>query len=186
MIAVSVQRMDMLADASYADRTESAVAEIQLVVNLDGTLVRSDLLVESLLGLIWRGMKHGIAAKTAIDATHLPYDERVLALIEEARCEGRRSTSPRRATSATSQRWQPTWVPTDRLPRTRRLISPGPLCPERRILHKRYRRSWSGSVRGPRASIEIGCPNPDQLRRSSVAPPAPLGVQNSETLAAVG
>jgi putative transposase len=28
--------------------------------------------------------------------------------------------------------------------------------------------------------------NPDQLRRSSVAPPAPLGVQNSETLTAAG
>ena len=28
--------------------------------------------------------------------------------------------------------------------------------------------------------------NPDQLRRSSVAPPAPLGVQNSETLTATG
>ena len=28
--------------------------------------------------------------------------------------------------------------------------------------------------------------NPDQLRRSSVAPPAPLGVQTSETLTAAG
>ncbi|MCA1394598.1 transposase, partial [Bradyrhizobium sp. IC3123] len=28
--------------------------------------------------------------------------------------------------------------------------------------------------------------NPDQLRRSSVAPPAPLGVQNPETLTAAG
>ncbi len=28
--------------------------------------------------------------------------------------------------------------------------------------------------------------NPDQLHRSSVAPPAPLGVQNSETLTAAG
>ncbi|MDI3567586.1 IS3 family transposase, partial [Bradyrhizobium sp. Arg816] len=28
--------------------------------------------------------------------------------------------------------------------------------------------------------------NPDQLRRSSVAPPAPLGVQNPETLTATG
>jgi hypothetical protein len=101
------QRMDMLADASYADRPESADAEIPLVVDLDGTLVRSDLLVESafaylgvnpfrifsLPGLMLQGkagLKDGIAAKTAIDATHLPYDERVLALIEEARREGRK------------------------------------------------------------------------------------------------
>jgi hypothetical protein len=97
----------MIADASYADRTESAVAEIPLVVDLDGTLVRSDLLVEtafaylgvnpfrifSLLGLIRQGkagLNDGVAAETTIDATHLPYDERVLALIEEARCEGRK------------------------------------------------------------------------------------------------
>lgn len=99
--------MDILADASYADQPESADAEIPLVVDLDGTLVRSDLLAESafaylgvnpfrifsLPGLMLQGkagLKDGIACKTAIDATRLPYNERVLALIEEARHEGRK------------------------------------------------------------------------------------------------
>lgn len=78
-----------------------------LVVDLDGTLVRSDLLVES--AFAWMGvnplrvfslprllaqgkaaLKAGIAAAVAIDAACLPYDARVLALMEEARREGRR------------------------------------------------------------------------------------------------
>ena len=35
-------------------------------------------------------LKAGIAAKTPIDAAHLPYDERVLALVEKAHWEGRK------------------------------------------------------------------------------------------------
>jgi 4-hydroxybenzoate polyprenyltransferase/phosphoserine phosphatase len=78
-----------------------------LVVDLDGTLVRSDLLVESaffFLGtnplripdairMLARGkaaLKAGIAAESAIDLTYLPYDERVLALIAQARAMGRK------------------------------------------------------------------------------------------------
>lgn len=81
-------------------------AEPPLVVDLDGTLVRTDLLVESafahlgenplrivsLLGLLGRGraaLKAGIAAETAIDPAHLPYDPRILAMIDEARAAGR-------------------------------------------------------------------------------------------------
>lgn len=76
-----------------------------LVVDLDGTLVRSDLLVESafahlghdplrifgLLSAIWRGkaaLKAEIAAGTDIDVSHLPYDEDVLSLIRQKRAEG--------------------------------------------------------------------------------------------------
>jgi 4-hydroxybenzoate polyprenyltransferase/phosphoserine phosphatase len=76
-----------------------------LVVDLDGTLVRSDLLVEStfiylgqnpfraagLLAILWRGkagLKAEIAAKTEIDVTGLPYDEDVLSLIRERRAAG--------------------------------------------------------------------------------------------------
>ena len=86
--------------ASFAD------AGIPLVVDLDGTLVRSNLLVESafawvgakplrlfaLPGLLARGkaaLKAGIAAETPLDETRQPYDEDVLALIEEARRQGR-------------------------------------------------------------------------------------------------
>jgi 4-hydroxybenzoate polyprenyltransferase len=76
-----------------------------LVVDLDGTLVRSDLLVESafahlghdplrlvgLLSAIWRGkaaLKAEIAAKTDIDVSQLPYDEDVVSLIHQRRAAG--------------------------------------------------------------------------------------------------
>jgi 4-hydroxybenzoate polyprenyltransferase/phosphoserine phosphatase len=76
-----------------------------LVVDLDGTLVRSDLLVESafahlgsnprrvvsLLSAIRRGkaaLKAEIAAETEIDVSHLPYDEDVVSLIRQRRAAG--------------------------------------------------------------------------------------------------
>lgn len=76
-----------------------------LVVDLDGTLVRSDLLVESafahlghnplrvvgLLSAIRRGkaaLKAEIAAKTDIDVAHLPYDEDVVSLIRQSHAAG--------------------------------------------------------------------------------------------------
>lgn len=78
-----------------------------LVVDLDGTLVRADLQVESLFAhlgadplhllslplALSRGgarFKTEIARQTSIDAAHLPYDERVLSLIRDARAGGRR------------------------------------------------------------------------------------------------
>jgi 4-hydroxybenzoate polyprenyltransferase/phosphoserine phosphatase len=81
--------------------------DVPLVVDLDGTLIRTDLLVESafahlgenplrilsLFTMLMRGkaaLKAGIAAETPIDAVHLPYDERVLAQIEKARRDGRK------------------------------------------------------------------------------------------------
>jgi 4-hydroxybenzoate polyprenyltransferase/phosphoserine phosphatase len=81
-------------------------APVPLVVDLDGTLIRSDLLVEScfshlghspariagLLAALMRGkaaLKAQVAAATEIDASHLPYDTEVLALIREARASGR-------------------------------------------------------------------------------------------------
>jgi 4-hydroxybenzoate polyprenyltransferase len=76
-----------------------------LVVDLDGTLVRSDLLLESafadlgrnpwrvvsLFSAIRRGraaLKAEIAANTDIDASHLPYDEDVVSLIRQRRAAG--------------------------------------------------------------------------------------------------
>jgi 4-hydroxybenzoate polyprenyltransferase/phosphoserine phosphatase len=78
-----------------------------LVVDLDGTLVRSDLLVESafaylgrnpwrvlnLLSAMLRGkaaLKAEIAACTDIDVSHLPYDEGVVSLIRQKRADGNR------------------------------------------------------------------------------------------------
>lgn len=93
--------MDTLASIRPVD-SES----IPLVVDLDGTLIRTDLLVESgaahlgatplmaghLLRALGRGkaaLKTYVAAKVAIDATSLPYDPAVLELIEAARADGR-------------------------------------------------------------------------------------------------
>jgi 4-hydroxybenzoate polyprenyltransferase/phosphoserine phosphatase len=76
-----------------------------LVVDLDGTLIRSDLLFESafahlgrnpaasiaLFAALWRGkaaLKAEIAAATTIDVEHLPYDPKVLQLIRQRRAEG--------------------------------------------------------------------------------------------------
>jgi 4-hydroxybenzoate polyprenyltransferase len=81
-------------------------ANVPLVVDLNGTLVRSDLLVESacayigadprrIFGLLWvsrRGkaaLKAELAAKADIDVSQLPYDETIVSLIREARDEGR-------------------------------------------------------------------------------------------------
>jgi 4-hydroxybenzoate polyprenyltransferase len=83
------------------------MSDIPLVVDLDGTLVRSDLLVEtwfSLLrhrptaamkALLWlfRGrayLKQQLAAHVAIDAAVLPYNQPLLDYLRERRSEGRR------------------------------------------------------------------------------------------------
>lgn len=82
-------------------------AELPLVIDLDGTLLRSDLLQESALRLLqvaplqvlrlpaWllagkAVLKRRIAEQVDIDVTTLPYDERVLAWIDEERARGRR------------------------------------------------------------------------------------------------
>src|SRR5690606_29397215 len=76
------------------------------VADIDGTLMRSDLLVESRLGWIAAKprriveipalprqgkapFKARIAAETPLDVTSLPYNEAVLSLIEQARRGGR-------------------------------------------------------------------------------------------------
>lgn len=103
---------------------DGASVGMPLVVDLDGTLIRSDLLVESafihvgdnplrvfsVLAAMKRGkaaLKRSIADKTAIDVTLLPYDDRVLALITEARAEGRKvyvaSASDERYVSAVAK-----------------------------------------------------------------------------------
>jgi 4-hydroxybenzoate polyprenyltransferase/phosphoserine phosphatase len=78
---------------------------VPLVVDLDGTLIRSDVLIESafahlgqnplriggLLSALARGkaaLKARLAARTEIDVSHLPYDEDILVLIRQARASG--------------------------------------------------------------------------------------------------
>jgi hypothetical protein len=71
-----------------------------LCVDLDGTLLKSDVLYESLLALVRRNpfvllqlpwwllrgkaaVKHEIAMRTDLDIAALPYDERVLAMLRD-------------------------------------------------------------------------------------------------------
>lgn len=78
-----------------------------LVVDLDGTLLRSDLLLETALLFVreqpWRAgslfvwlgrgkalLKQQLAQHTSLDVTTLPYDSAVLSLIATARGQGRR------------------------------------------------------------------------------------------------
>ena len=91
---------------------------VPLVVDLDGTLIRSDVLIESafaylgqdplriggLLSALARGkaaLKARIAARTEIDVSALPYDEDILVLIRQARASGR----PTYLASATNERY---------------------------------------------------------------------------------
>lgn len=80
--------------------------KIPLIVDLDGTLLRSDMLLETglaflheqplqcfrLFGWLAQGktvLKERLARATDIDVQVLPYDQQVLELIESARAEGR-------------------------------------------------------------------------------------------------
>ncbi len=82
------------------------MSQLPLVVDLDGTLLHSDLLLESGFAFLreqplqafalpaWlaggkANLKNRLAAAVDIDVTHLPYDERVITLITDARKQGR-------------------------------------------------------------------------------------------------
>jgi len=84
----------------------AAAAPVPLTVDVDGTLICSDLLVESAFGYLskrpaalldmLKALKQGkaqlkaaIASETSVNVASLPYDQRVIALIEQARAEGR-------------------------------------------------------------------------------------------------
>lgn len=79
---------------------------LPLCVDLDGSLIRTDLFVESLLSLLKKSpltlfllpfwlmkgkayAKRQVSSRVAIDATSLPYNKAVLELISEAREQGR-------------------------------------------------------------------------------------------------
>lgn len=82
-------------------------ADVPLVVDLDGTLIFTDILAESAFGLLGRnpflifimigvlitkgkvGLKTYLADRSEIDIAHLPYNDEVLALIKAARDDER-------------------------------------------------------------------------------------------------
>ena len=87
--------------------TASDLRPVPLVVDLDGTLIRSDLFIETLFTELGRrptaiagflpplfagkaAFKHYLAATAPLDVASLPYDETVLATIRQARADGRR------------------------------------------------------------------------------------------------
>src|SRR6266545_7792751 len=106
------------ARAAIAD---AASPDVVLCVDLDGTLLRGDLTFESMLVLlrerpwsalampVWllRGRAHlksEIAARISIDARLLPYDERVVALLQRERDAGRRIVLATATVATTTRR----------------------------------------------------------------------------------
>lgn len=92
--------------ATHANEPELAGHHLPLVVDLDGTLLKSDMLFELGMAFVrqrplrfWEplswlakgkvALKEGLSDGCEFDISVLPYDEAVLALIEEARAEGR-------------------------------------------------------------------------------------------------
>lgn len=97
----------MEAEREDAPAAAPVVSDVPLVVDLDGTLIKSDVLWESLMLLMrdrpWAlvralgwlgagkaGFKAKLVAEVAVDPAALPYREDVLAFVQEARGEGRR------------------------------------------------------------------------------------------------
>ncbi|WP_368732172.1 UbiA family prenyltransferase [Salinarimonas soli] len=120
----------LVGDAPVAPRAASrlrsspAPAGVPLVVDLDGTLVRSDLLIETAFSELGRRprslvdmaaalsqgkatLKHRLSEPVDFDPAVLPYDDAVIARIEEARAEGRpvylASASHQRLVSAVAE-----------------------------------------------------------------------------------
>jgi 4-hydroxybenzoate polyprenyltransferase/phosphoserine phosphatase len=88
------------------DTSRAAAGHIPLVVDLDGTLIASDLLIETAFSELGRrpqslieivqalsqgkaALKHRLAAPAEFDPAVLPYDPAVLDLVRKARAEGR-------------------------------------------------------------------------------------------------
>jgi hypothetical protein len=90
-----------------ARSTTTELPPMPLVVDLNGTLIQPDLLIEMLFGELGRrpvkildllpaflagkaAFKQRLAAKASLDDANLPYDEAELALIRHACADGRR------------------------------------------------------------------------------------------------
>ena len=94
-------------DAQLVRTTSNEEADVPLVIDLDDTLVRSDLLVESFFGVLGRNplaalralpalakgknvLKQKLAERFSFDPATLPYNPAVIALAREAVANGRR------------------------------------------------------------------------------------------------
>ncbi|MGP0072058.1 MAG: UbiA family prenyltransferase [Bryobacteraceae bacterium] len=99
--------MKAVAERRLVDSTKQSLAEPPLAVDLDGTLVRTDLLLESLLALLKRNalyvcvlplwlvrgkayFKQQIARRVSLDVTTLPYRQDLLDDLKAQRGQGRR------------------------------------------------------------------------------------------------
>src|SRR6202789_614145 len=99
----------------------TAIAERPLCVDLDGTLVKSDTLLDSLLLLVrlrplqalqspaWaqRGkaaLKREVASRVTLDVDHLPYNRPLIAYLKEQKAAGRRIYLATGADSETAER----------------------------------------------------------------------------------
>ena len=93
--------------AKRSPRSVKKSADAPLVVDLDGTLIFTDILIESAFALLGRnpflifamlgvlfskgkaGLKAYLADRADIDVTLLPFDEEVISIIRQAREDGR-------------------------------------------------------------------------------------------------
>lgn len=98
--------LSTIVSSNATTRSSAQSAKIPLVVDLDGSLVRSDLLYESFFSSIKKGIKHHwttfrsltrgkaqlkayLAKASTIDYALLPFDPDIVALIEDCRKQGR-------------------------------------------------------------------------------------------------
>jgi 4-hydroxybenzoate polyprenyltransferase len=99
--------MEITPPAEYGDPPDTLLSNVPLAVDLDGTLVRTDLLVESFFVLIRRNPLYAVAAlfwllggraylkrqigrRVTLDAAALPYHYELLDFLKEQRMQGRR------------------------------------------------------------------------------------------------
>ncbi|MGI4759001.1 MAG: UbiA family prenyltransferase [Janthinobacterium lividum] len=94
-------------EAVYASAAQDSAAEVPLCVDLDGTLVKSDTLVDAVLLLVrqqptsplqwpgWlrkgrAGFKREVTDRAVVEVEHLPYNQPLLAYLREEHARGRR------------------------------------------------------------------------------------------------
>jgi 4-hydroxybenzoate polyprenyltransferase/phosphoserine phosphatase len=105
-MAMSMVRDEQVAEFHERGSTAHAVAQPPLIVDLDGTLVKTDLLIESLLALLrvqplflfllpwWLAkgkacLKHEVARRVSLDVGVLPWRDRFIDYLRQERTGGR-------------------------------------------------------------------------------------------------
>ena len=118
---MSNERAGQAADSAISARTIPTATQSSLCVDLDGTLVKSDTLVDSLLLLarthplkalqtpLWlqggkAALKARVAAHVHLDAAHLPYNRKVLDYLMQQHGQGRKIYLTTGADSRLAQR----------------------------------------------------------------------------------